>query len=131
MKEKFRQFMIGRYGADDLGKFTVVLAIIFIILNVFFHHGVFSFFAMLTLFVCYFRMFSKNITKRSAENGKYLFYRRKYWAFFDKKRSQLLDKKTHHIYKCPKCKQKIRIPRGKGMIEIRCPKCSMIFKKKS
>ena len=131
MKEKFRQFMVGRYGADDFGRFTVGLAIVFIVLNIFFRHNLFSLLAMLTLILCYFRMFSKNIAKRSAENGKYLFYCRKYFGFFGKKRDQLLDKKTHHIYKCPKCRQKIRIPRGKGMIEIRCPKCSMVFKKKS
>ena len=84
-----------------------------------------------TLIVCYYRMFSKNIAKRSAENGKYLFYRQKYLGIFTKKKNQLLDRKTHHIYKCPQCRQKIRIPKGKGMIEIRCPKCRTIFKKKS
>lgn len=131
MKEKFRQFMAGRYGADDLGKFMIGLTAVFIVLNLFFHHSVFSLFAALSLIVCYYRMFSKNIAKRSAENGKYLFYRQKYLGIFTKKKNQLLDRKTHHIYKCPQCRQKIRIPKGKGMIEIRCPKCRTIFKKKS
>lgn len=131
MKEKFRQFMIGRYGADDLSKFNIGLTVVFILLNLFSHHSLFSLCAAITLFLCYYRMFSRNITKRSAENGRYLFYRRKYFGIFEKKWNQLLDKRTHHIYKCPKCRQKIRIPRGKGRIQVRCPKCSTVFEKKS
>lgn len=131
MKEKLRQFMAGRYGADDLSKFTIGLTAVFIILNLFSRSFVFSLLAIAGIVVCYYRMFSRNIAKRSAENGKYLFYRQKYFGIFNKKKNQILDRKTHHIYRCPQCRQKIRIPRGKGMIEIRCPKCSTIFKKKS
>lgn len=131
MKEKFRQFMVGRYGADDLGRFTIGLTAVFLVLKLFFRYSVFSLCAVLLLVFCYYRMFSRNIAKRSAENGKYLFYRQKYLGIFVKKKNQLLDRKTHHIYQCPQCRQKIRIPKGKGMIEIRCPKCSTIFKKKS
>jgi ribosomal protein L37AE/L43A len=131
MMDKFRQFMAGRYGSDALGNFFLVLTAVFLVLNVLFRHGIFSLLAAVTLVICYYRMFSKNRAKRSAENGKYLFYKQKYFGIFSKKRKQMLDLKTHHIYRCPKCRQKIRIPRGKGMIEVRCPKCSMIFKKKS
>lgn len=131
MKEKFRQFMVGRYGADDLGKFTIGLTAVFLVLKLFFRYSVFSLCAILLLIICYYRMFSRNIAKRSAENGKYLFYRQKYLGIFVKKKNRFLDRKTHHIYHCPQCRQKIRIPKGKGMIEIRCPKCSTIFRKKS
>jgi ribosomal protein L37AE/L43A len=131
MMNKFRQFMIGRYGSDALGNFLLGLTLVLIVLNVFVGHGVFGILATVTLVLCYCRMFSRNIAKRSAENGKYLFYKQKYFGVFSKKRRQLLDLKTHHIYRCPQCRQKIRIPRGKGMIEVRCPKCSTIFKKKS
>lgn len=131
MMEKFRHFMVGRYGSDALGNFTLFLTAAFIILNVFFQHSIFGLLAVVTLVICYYRMFSKNTAKRSAENGKYLFYRQKWFGGLGKTRDRLLDRRTHHIYRCPQCRQKIRIPRGKGRIEVRCPKCSTIFKKRS
>jgi len=131
MKEKIRRFMTGRYGADALGSFTLGLTVIFILMQIIFRLPLFGLCAMLTLVCCYYRMFSRNIPKRSAENGKYLFYRQKYFGGIGKKWKQLMDLRTHHIYRCPKCSQKIRIPRGKGMLEIRCPKCREVFRKKS
>ena len=70
-------------------------------------------------------------SKRYAENQLYL----KYTAGIRKKISAIRygfsQRKHYHIYKCPSCGQKIRIPRGKGKIEIRCPKCNAHFIKKS
>ena len=73
----------------------------------------------------------QNISKRYAENQKYLKMtagiRRKLASW----KSQLAQRKIYHIYRCPGCKQKIRVPRGRGKIEIRCPKCNTRFVKKS
>lgn len=79
----------------------------------------------------YFRMFSRNIYKRSIENQWYLSKTAKLRTFFYRQKNLMLQRKTHHIYKCPTCRQKIRIPRGKGRVEIRCPKCNTTFIKKS
>jgi ribosomal protein L37AE/L43A len=76
-------------------------------------------------------MFSKKIYKRSEENQKYLQLEWKVKNAFNKKKNEFKQLKTHHIYKCPTCKQKIRVPRGRGKIAIRCRKCGTEFIKKS
>lgn len=123
--------MYGRYGVDSLGKFTVVLALILIILARIFDSGIFSMISWICLIFAYYRMFSRNIYKRSAENQKFLSKTSGIRTWFYKQKNLMAQRKTHHIYKCPTCRQKIRVPRGKGRIEIRCPKCNTKFIKKS
>ena len=131
MKEKFRRFMIGRYGTDELSKFMVTVAVILWVLNIFSDSRFFYSWGMLLLILAYVRMFSKNIHKRYQENQKYLEIKAKVLNRFRKEKSNMEQRKTHHIYKCPTCKQKIRIPRGKGRICITCPKCKTEFTKTS
>lgn len=79
----------------------------------------------------YFRMFSRNVYKRAAENQKWLNKTYKIRAWFSRQKTSVSQRKVYHIYKCPSCRQKIRIPKGKGKIEVRCPKCSTTFIKNS
>ena len=79
----------------------------------------------------YFRMFSRNISRRSAENQKYMKIHYKFMSKFNKIRARIKDSKTHRIFKCPSCGQKIRVPKGKGRISIKCPKCRIEFIKKT
>ena len=65
-----------------------------------------------------FRMFSRNLNARAAEN-------RRYCAIIHRRKA------THRIFKCPNCAQKIRVPKGKGKICIKCPKCRIEFIKKT
>ncbi len=131
MKEKIRRLMIGRYGVDDLSRFMVLVAVGLWVLNIFTDSKFFYSWGVLILILAYVRMFSKNIQKRYQENQKYLEIKSKVLARFRKEKSNMEQRKTHHIYKCPTCKQKIRIPRGKGRICITCPKCKTEFTKTS
>ena len=131
MKEKFRRFMIGRYGTDDLSKFMLIVAVVLWVLNMFSDGRIFYSWGLLILILAYVRMFSRNIQKRYQENQKYLEIKQKVLARFRKEKSNMQQRKTHHIYVCPTCKQKIRIPRGKGRICITCPKCKTEFTKTS
>ena len=131
MKEKFMRFMQGRYGMDHLGRSVVGAAILAFVLSFFFENAIFPLLAWAGIIYAYFRMFSRNIYKRSAENQAFLVRTYKLRCFFARQKNLLAQRKTHHIYKCPTCKQKIRVPRGKGRIEIRCPKCNTRFIKNS
>ena len=131
MKRRFMEFMSGRYGADQLSRFTLAVSLILLVLNFFTNLRIIYLAALIVLAWCYFRMFSRNITKRSAENQKYLNMVWKSKVKFGKFKNRIVQSKDYHIYKCPSCGQKIRIPRGKGKICITCPKCRTEFEKKS
>lgn len=131
VKEKMIRFMQGRYGADQFSRFLLVIAMIFTILSLFIGKHFFYFLAIVFLLYSYIRMFSKNFKKRYKENQYYLKYVNKLSAFFRYKKAEMAQSKHYHIYKCPKCRQKIRIPRGKGKIAITCPTCHNEFRKRS
>ena len=131
MREKFMRFMQGRYGSDQFGRFLAVLTFVLILAMMFLHSSILYGITFLLIVYMYFRIFSRNIQKRYSENQKYLQISSRFTGFFRRQKSYMKQRKTHHIYKCPKCRQKIRIPRGKGKICIRCPKCQEEFIKKS
>lgn len=131
MKEKLQRFMIGRYGVDAFGKFLLGAVVVLWAINLFANNRFLYSWALLLMIYAYFRMFSKNTTKRYQENAKYLQLKNKLVSRFKSRKSQLKERKTHHIYCCPTCRQKIRIPRGKGRICITCPKCKTEFTKVS
>lgn len=135
MKEKLMRFMQGRYGADTLSKVLLAAGLIIVILSGFLARNaagtVFYVLGWVLLIYCYFRMFSRNVSKRYAENQAFLARTYKIRGFFRRQADIWKQRKVYHIYKCPGCGQKIRIPRGKGKIEIRCPKCGATFIKKS
>lgn len=130
MREKLYRFMIGRYGNDNLNRFLTAISIVCLVLS-FFGPRIFYLLAIAILVYVYFRMFSRNIYKRTMENNLYMRYEYKIKQYFATLKRDMNQRKTHHIYRCPFCRQKIRIPKGKGRIEIRCPKCSQTFIKKS
>lgn len=123
--------MIGRYGVDQFNRFLLGLSVVLLLLSSIFGRGFLYFTSILVLIFSYYRIFSKNFSQRTKENNTYLYYNDKLVGLFKRGKNNTSQRINYHLYKCPKCKQKIRIPRGKGKIVITCPKCGTEFMKKS
>lgn len=131
MKEKLQHFMIGRYGMDSFSKFLLGVTLVLCIFNSFFKNVFLHSWTLVLIVYIYYRIFSRDTQKRYQENLKFLQLKNKFLAKFQREKSYMKQRKTHHIYKCPTCQQKIRIPKGKGRICITCPKCKTEFTKTS
>ncbi|MCI9545666.1 MAG: hypothetical protein HFH60_03085 [Lachnospiraceae bacterium] len=130
MKEKLYRFMQGRYGNDPLNRFLMIVSLIIMILAIIWKPQIYVI-AIAVLGWGYYRMFSRKVYTRAVENQRYLEVRDSVLAKLDKKRNFLIQRKNYHIYKCPGCGQKVRVPRGKGKIQVHCPKCGEDFIKRS
>lgn len=133
-RESFMRFMQGRYGVDALGKIINAFSLILLLAGLFTRFGLLYLLGIALLIYEYYRMFSRNIQKRYQENQKFLTFKYKMAIKFGKIKKAFkprADAKTHKIYKCPSCKQKVRVPKGRGRIEIICPKCKEKFIRKT
>lgn len=131
MKERMQRFMAGRYGNDQLNQFIFIVAIISMVLEIITRQSLFYTLTLVLLILAYVRVFSRNINKRYEENMKFLQKKDAILNKFRKQKYYAAQRRNFHIYTCPQCKQKIRIPQGKGKISITCPKCRTSFIKKS
>jgi len=122
MKEKFRQFMTGRYGMDDLGRVLNIAVLILLIISLF-TGSLILLVAVALMVYTYFRMLSRNVNKRAAENYAFLRLKNRFLGWFRERKNRFKQRKEYRFYKCPSCSQVMRVPKGKGKITITCPKC--------
>ena len=122
-REKLYRFMIGRYGTDILNKDILWLTIILVLVNLFIRSYILYIIIYALFFVTVFRMLSKKVVKRRAENAKYLIYRNKVVKFFTVQFNKIRYYKQYKYVTCKKCKAVIRVPRKKGTRNISCPGC--------
>lgn len=128
MKYKIAAFFSGRNGFDDLAKVIMWPSLILMLISGFITVGwlaaIIHSISLAGVIYAYYRVFSKKLDKRQAENHAYL------------SRKNLLkqrwnQRKTHRFYRCPQCKTVLRVPRGKGKISITCRSCGEKFIKKT
>jgi DNA-directed RNA polymerase subunit RPC12/RpoP len=131
MKERIARFMQGRYGIDQLGQCLNAILMAVILISIFVRSRWLEAIIIILFVFSYSRIFSRNYSRCSAQNQWFLNKTEGIRRFFGKQKSYQNMKKEYHIYKCRKCGQKIRIPKGKGRIIVTCPKCGHEFQKKS
>ena len=130
MREKFARFMSGRNGNDQLNLFILIADIILLLLAGIFANSlgkVLYPLVILLLGYAYFRMLSRNLYKRSEENGKYLRLRYKLMAELRTHWERWVQRKDYKFFTCPACRTTLRVPRHKGKINIVCKKCGNSF----
>ncbi len=126
-----RRMMVGRYGSDQLNSALLVVSLVLLLLQWLTRWRWMSILVLVLLALCYFRLFSRNIQARYAENQRFLQWWRPVRQKLQNARLRFADRKTHRYYKCPQCKKRLRVPRGRGKINITCPQCGTQFVRKS
>ena len=122
------QFMQGRRGVDQYGRFLLLVAMTFLIVSMFTLENLFYYLGLMIFIYAYYRIFSRNLYKRERENTWYLtqkFRLTKGKSF----RQKQYEWRYYAYFKCPGCGQKMRAPRGKGTIKIKCHSCNTEFQK--
>lgn len=122
-----KKAMVGRYGVDQLSQGMILISVVTVTISMLTNFKVTSYIGMVILFISYFRMFSRNINKRQQENLSFL----KWWNPIVSKvvglKNRIVQSKTHKFFKCPQCKRTLKVPKGKGRINITCPDCKTKF----
>ena len=119
----FRSFMVGRYGTDRLNMAILGVGLVASLLSVIIRFAplnlVFFVLSYGMMFWAIFRTLSRKTYQRYQENRTFL------------SMVGRLKDRQHRSFDCPKCRQMVRVPRGKGKISITCPRCREKFVKKT
>ena len=130
MKKWLQNIMAGRYGSDELS-FTLLLIYLGIcIFGIFCDLPLVQLLGLAIILWAFFRILSRNIPARQAENAAYLGFLSKCSAAHHARRSRRQDR-MHRYYRCRGCGAIMRVPSGAGKSEITCPKCGRKITKKA
>ena len=130
-KYRMAQWMMGRYGIDELMQALMFVACLLIVVNFFAHSGILSVLSLALMVFAIFRCYSRNFPARRKELDRYLrvMEKPKAWWRFTNKRYE--NRKTTLYFKCRGCGAMLNVPKGKGKMRITCPKCGTVVEKKS
>ena len=133
MLNRIKGFLQGRYGNDALNIFLILLGCVASLLLTLFIPSKFYYLRSLgtvLYIIALFRALSTNFPKRQKENAEFLKRSEPWRKYLFKKYNQYQDK-AHKYYNCPQCHRTLRVPAGRGKINITCPHCQKQFKKRT
>ena len=129
-----KSILTGRNGPDALSM-AASLSACFLLIVAMFVGGVVSsvlwLLAFICLIFCYFRIFSRNVAKRRAENQRFLTRFAPLTQLKARYQEKKRQKNLYCFFKCPQCGTVLRVPKGKGRIRITCKCCGHVFERNS
>lgn len=126
-----QEFMSGRRGPDELASLCVWIAVVLAVIDVFARIGWLSWVSMALVAYAVWRMCSKNVYARMAENNAFLKALGPARPWLRDPRRAAHELRAYKHAACPSCGQRVRVPRGKGKLRVTCPKCHGKFEVKS
>ena len=129
IRANLSRFMSGRYGVDQLGNEMVICALVMTVIGALTRFNLISLMADALLLLALFRMLSKNRYKRAQENQDYLAKTFKARQNASEWLNRMKNRKKYRYFSCPKCKMRLRVPRGVGNVTITCKDCGTKFDK--
>lgn len=133
-RDRIARFMYGRYGMDPLGRFLLIAALVLLVFSMFLGsvaNLIFWVLGLAALVWCYARALSRKFDKRRAENNKYLRVKAAVMQWFSSVKTRWTQRKEYRFFRCPSCHALLRVPKGKGRIQLTCRKCGNRFERKS
>lgn len=130
MKKWLQNLMVGRYGSDELSFTLLMLYLGVCMFAIFADIRILQLLALGIILYAFYRILSRNIPARQAENAAYLRFLARIGANSRARKARRQDK-AHRYYRCKHCGAVLRVPRGIGKVEITCPKCGEKLTKKT
>ena len=135
-RQRIAQFMYGRNGYDAFSQFLLIAAIGLVVLSMVFSWLppvalVLQLGEYVVLIYCIFRVMSRNVYKRQQENAHYYELRQAFQRWLRGVKDRWQQRKEYKFFRCPSCHALLRVPRGKGRLQLTCRKCGNRFERKT
>lgn len=130
-QRKLMEWLQGRQGPDDLAVFSMNLAIVVVVVNLFARVSWLGWVALVLIAYSMFRIQSKNLGARARENEAFLKALGPARPWVQNPRAAWAELRAYKHVKCASCKQRVRVPRGKGKLRVTCPRCKTKFEVRS
>lgn len=116
LRWKIQKFMQGRNGVDELNRILLNAVLVLYVSSIILQSLILDYLAFAGMLYLLYRTLSKNLYVRREENRKFV-------TWLETTRIKMEQRKDYKIFKCKGCGRNIRVPRGKGKIEVTCPMC--------
>ena len=130
-QRKMMEWLQGRQGPDDLAVFSMNLAIVVVVVNLFARVSWLGWVALVLIAYSMFRIQSKNLGSRARETEAFLKALGPARPWVQNPRAAWAELRAYKHVRCASCKQRVRVPRGKGKLRVTCPRCKTKFEVRS